>query len=232
MNTDKVKSIDELLNLSDKISYINADVSTQEGVDSIKNAIDTKWGAEFDGIFHLAGVGTFSDEYDSEKHFFKDESSENFNEYFAPKVNGTYNLASIIDKDKLFVVFGSINGYFGGTGYSAYSGANSFIIKFIDKLVEQGYNNCYCMSWSAWSDIGMSKNNMYINAIREKGYIPLMGTQALYSMFAVLRTDIHNVYIGLNSDNYNIRKEMYQKPELHIDTVLFYRSYIEETAKK
>ncbi len=232
MTADKAKNINELLELNDKVSYISADISTEAGIDIIKNAIESKWNSKFDGIFHLAGVGTFSDEYDSEKHFFRDESIETFNEYFAPKVKGTCNLVNLLEKDTLFVVFGSINAYFGGTGYSAYSGANSFISKYVDSLIEQGYNNCYCMSWSAWSDIGMSQNNMYINAIREKGYIPLMRTQALYSMLAILRTDIHNVYIGLNFESYNIRREMRKKEDLHIETVLFYRSHIAESVRR
>ena len=59
-----------------------------------------------------------------------------------------------------------------------------------------------------------------------------MRTQALYSMLAILRTDIHNVYIGLNFESYNIRREMRKKEDLHIETVLFYRSHIAESVRR
>ena len=66
----------------------------------------------------------------------------------------------------------------------------------------------------------MSEHSMFTHAILEKGFIPLMATQGLYSMLAVLRTDITNTYIGLDSSNYNICKKIYNKDEYQLKSTM------------
>lgn len=221
----------KLLQMNSKTAYLDADISTEEGMERLRKDLDTRWNTNFDGIFHLAGVGTFSGNYDSEKHFCRRETEQAYEEAFAPKVTGTYHLSKLLKKNTLFVCFGSVNGYFGGVGYSAYSGANSFMSLYVEELVKQGYNRCYCMNWSAWNDIGMSKNSMFVNAIMEKGFLPLLGSQAVYSMFALLRTDISNSYIGLDISNYNISKKMRRKESLELIATLFCNQENEECAQ-
>lgn len=213
-----------------KVDYVDANITTEEGLEKLKKTIDEKWNGEVDGIFHLAGVGTFSSDYDSLEHYCRKE--EDYESFFAPKVNGTIQLSKLLNKDTLFVVFGSVNGYFGGAGFSAYSASNSFLSSYTNKLKQRGYQHCYCLNWSAWNDIGMSKDSVFGNLIAEKGFIPLSVTQALNSMFAALQTNEKNLYIGLDGFNHHISRKIYQKDELELQSTLFFEKGNEEVVEK
>ena len=212
--------------LNPNVCYVDANITTEEGLEKLKKTIDEKWNGEVDGIFHLAGVGTFSSDYDSSEHYCRKE--EDYDSFFAPKVNGTIQLSKLLNKDTLFVVFGSVNGYFGGAGFSAYSAANSFLSSYTNELKKRGYHHCYCLNWSAWNDIGMSRDSVFVNLIAEKGFIPLTVIQALYSMFAVLQTNESNLYIGLDGFNRHISHKIYHKDELELQSTLFLEKGSEE----
>lgn len=221
LDVKRKEALQKLSEINSKVSYIAADISTVNGLEKLEKIIDEKWNGVFDGIFHLAGVGTFSGDHNSFEHYCQRESKEDYERYFVPKVKGTINLATLLKKETLFVNFGSVNGYFGGAGFSAYSAANSFLSSYTNSLLNKGYDNCYCLNWSAWKDIGMSKDSVFENVIADKGFIPLTGTQAIHSMLAVLKTNERNVYIGLDAKNRNICSKVYNKEGLGLVSTLF-----------
>ncbi|WP_121639835.1 non-ribosomal peptide synthetase [Virgibacillus sp. Bac330] len=221
LDEKKKNTIRRLSQMNDKVSYVALDISTVTGLNKLEDIITDKWKGNLDGIFHLAGVGTFSGDHDSFESYCQRETIENYEKFFAPKVYGTIQLAKLLKKDTLFVSFGSVNGFFGGSGFSAYSAANSFMSAYTTNLINKGYKNCYCLNWSAWDGIGMSQDNIFTNVISEKGFIPLPGMLATYSMFAVLRTEERNVYIGLDPLNTHIKSKVYHKEELELTSTLF-----------
>src|SRR5690625_3655798 len=221
LDEKKKKAIRKLLQMSAKVSYIATDISTIEGIKKLEEITFKKWEGNIDGIFHLAGAGAFSGDNDSFEHYCQRETKENYEKFLEAKMHGTIHLEKLLKKETLFVSFGSVNGFFGGSGFSAYSAANSFLSAYTNHLINKGYENCYCLNWSAWNGIGMSEDNIFTSAITEKGFIPLTGTQATHSMFAVLRTEERNVYIGLDAFNSHIYSKVYRKEGLELTSTLF-----------
>src|SRR5206468_4332607 len=110
--------------------YRALDVMDHDGLEGAVAAAEAAWQRPLDGIFHLAGEGNLEYHWTvSERHRVASETRQTFEMMFAAKVYGTLALCRLLaDRPRsLFVTFSSVNGLFGGSTFSAYSAASSFL---------------------------------------------------------------------------------------------------------
>ncbi|HDT6612198.1 TPA: amino acid adenylation domain-containing protein [Bacillus paranthracis] len=224
-------SLEELQGFSKDVHYIDGDLSDAAFVASISAKVEEIWGTELDGILHLAGAGNLEEHWSKiDSHWCTTESKAYYEEMFAAKVFGTVNLFQLIEgkKDALFLHFSSVNSYFGGASFTAYAAANNFQDTFCQYVSNQGYKNAICINWSMWYDIGMSRNNTNNELMAEKGFLLLPMKQAVYSLLAVLRTGVNNIFVGLDASKSNIRKSMKQKKELGLKAIVYHTDEVSD----
>ncbi|HMB89798.1 MAG TPA: SDR family NAD(P)-dependent oxidoreductase, partial [Rhodothermales bacterium] len=107
-------------------------------------------------------------------------------ETLAPKVDGLRHLLDVLDPQhlRLLVAFGSIIGRMGLPGEAHYALANEQLRQLVDGY-QQAHPACRCLTieWSIWSEVGMGARLGSIDALRQRGIIPIPPEQGL----AILR---------------------------------------------
>jgi acyl carrier protein len=106
----------------------------------------------------------------------------------------------------LFVSFSSVNGFMGGYGVSAYAAANAFLESFSDYQRASTRLSAYCISWSLWDDVGMSRGYVMKDAARGRGFCAISARQGMSSLLAVLQRPPGHTLVGLDGSNLHIRR--------------------------
>jgi acyl carrier protein len=106
----------------------------------------------------------------------------------------------------LFVSFSSVNGFMGGYGVSAYAAANSLLEAFSEFQRESTHVNAYCVSFSLWDDVGMSRGYVMKDAARGRGFYAISARQGLSSLLAVLQRPPGHLFVGLDGSNLHVRR--------------------------
>lgn len=147
---EKVKRLQELNQLSSRVSYYNVDISDADAVKKMAEDLEREYGA-VNGIVHAAGV--LDNQYFD---FINNMSPVNTRILFASKICGIENIYEAFRNRKLDFVWvtSSISGVVGGLGFGAYAAANSFIDFFI------AANNEELKNWTsvAFSELSVTEN--------------------------------------------------------------------------
>lgn len=153
ISAQKQAVFDSIRETGAQLLYIKADIAKAEDVADMVQQTKAEFGS-IDGIIHSAGV--LRDSYIGSKR------SQDMEEVFAPKLNGTLNLDDQTRDEDLdfFVVFSSMAAVGGNIGQSDYAYANYFMDAFTESrelLREKGERKGKSMSfnWSIWADGGM-----------------------------------------------------------------------------
>jgi len=196
----------------------------------IKNT-EKAWGETLSGIIHLAGEANMDYHQDSlDTHHLVNEQLAVYEKLFHAKVYGTFVLMELIKEyqDALLISFSSVNSFFGGSGFGAYSSANSFL----DALTHYYYKQqkAYCFNWSMWEGMGMSRGNVMKDAVLAKGFHGLSLQQGLKSFLVGMELGTDQLIIGLDPDNRIIKSHMEEVP-LPEQSMTIYYTLKEETDK-
>ena len=138
---------------SERIIYMQADVSKLSEVEHVISEIKLKWGA-LNGIIHSAGI--------NQDAFILKQDTNNLQSVLKAKVQGTLNLhqASTTEPLKFFILFSSIASVFGNSGQSNYAFANGFMDDFANYRQDQ-HKQGICsgktisINWPLWQEGGM-----------------------------------------------------------------------------
>lgn len=202
---EKCIRFEELLDYGE-VEYLHADLGNFE---ELKRTVDEyeKHNEAIEGVIHLAGASMDTYWKDLKVHEIEEESLEEFERIFTPKVYGTLNLCHLFEDRKEFsmILFSSVNGYFGGTSFGAYSAASSFMNSLVDFIKANTAYHCKCISWSTWKQIGMNKENPYPEVSENKGFRCLTAEVAIQLFQIALEIEAHNITVGLDIENDNIK---------------------------
>jgi acyl-CoA synthetase (AMP-forming)/AMP-acid ligase II/NAD(P)-dependent dehydrogenase (short-subunit alcohol dehydrogenase family) len=208
-DSEKAQRLSQLSELGD-VRYEVADVAHHAALKDIVESAEATWGSQLDCILHLAAESPDLRWQDIEQHSLVRESARAFEEMYRAKVYGTWALEMLM-RDRIgthLVLFSSVNGYFGGAGFAAYSSANSFLDGFADYWSKQCGRRVHCLAWSMWDDIGISKSTQpaMIAAANHRGFQRISSDEGLNLFIsAMIRTE-HRLLLGLDSDNDEILK--------------------------
>ncbi|MEV4754497.1 SDR family NAD(P)-dependent oxidoreductase [Micromonospora sp. NPDC049559] len=188
------------------VLYHQADVAEAPAVQAAVTAAEARWGRALDGVLHLAGADISRNWRHPEDHLLSNEDPIEFRRLFRAKVAGTRSLARVLHDrpDASLLLFSSLNGHFGGTGFGAYASASAFLPAFAEYWRRQGRKG-QCLSWSLWSDTtGSGVRNA---ALTRLGFRPLAAEQALDLLVSAMAATVPHILIGLDGNNAHIARE-------------------------
>jgi acyl carrier protein len=105
------------------------------------------------------------------------------------------------------VLFGSVNGEFGGHSFGAYSAANSFLAGFADHWHRERHRAVRCLAWSMWTGVGMNRTQPTA-AARHRGFRSIEPADGLRLFLAAVAMPYHYLLVGLDLTNPAIVDEL------------------------
>ncbi|MFU0242972.1 SDR family NAD(P)-dependent oxidoreductase, partial [Streptomyces scabiei] len=143
-----------------EVAYERLDVADADAVGAAIAAAEQRWGRTLDGVLHLAAADPTGQWADLDRHLIVNESPEVYAEQYRAKVEGTLALARALEDrpDASLVLFGSVNGEFGGHSFGAYATASSFLAGFAEHWHHDRGRRVHCLAWSQWTGVGMNRD--------------------------------------------------------------------------
>ncbi|MCR8984752.1 amino acid adenylation domain-containing protein [Brevibacillus laterosporus] len=181
----KLTAIQEIERMGSEILYYQADVSKEADLQYVLEDLRTSFG-RIDGIIHSAGLPGDG--------FIIRKEPEEFSAVLAPKVQGTWLLDKLTEKDQLdfFVLFSSGTSLFGSAGQADYTAANAYLDSFADYRRKQN-KPVITINWTAWKETGMA----FEAGNDENGiFVPLSTALAVDAFQKVMSKKISRVFIG------------------------------------
>ncbi|MGE6631997.1 amino acid adenylation domain-containing protein [Bacillus sp. NPDC077027] len=210
LDTDEPKqaAYQQLQSLGNVI-YQQADVTNLEQVEQAIYEAEKHWGQSLRGVFHLAGAGNVSEHFQHyEKYTLAHTTEEDFMNELSGKADGAWVLQEAFKHDPTaaLVFFGSVNGFFGGTTFGAYSAANSFLDGLAHTLTYNEGRRAICLNFSMWDNIGLSKGHTGAAMTVQKGFQLIGKKQGIYSLCFGVRLHEAHLFIGLEQTNQEIAR--------------------------
>ena len=199
---------DRLARYGARFAYASLDVCDGEGMRALIEDRQRQWGVPLRQVFHLAGT--------LRAEAISSEDCEAFLASMHAKSLGAVVLHEMLQShaEVEIIHFGSINGFFGGAGLSAYAASNSFLDAIVAHRRSQG-GAASCLSWSMWEGIGMSREHDMSSAMSTQdlkslaamsGYAILDAAQGIDSFGVAFACGRPSVLIGVDSSNPNIAR--------------------------
>ncbi|MFI8930076.1 SDR family NAD(P)-dependent oxidoreductase [Streptomyces sp. NPDC053474] len=191
------------------VVYEQLDITDEAALEAAVAAAEARWGRPLDGALHLAGANPTGQWADLEQHTVAAESEETYAAQYGAKVAGTLAVARVLltRPDASLVLFGSVNGEFGGHSFGAYSAANGFLVGFADHWHHERRRTVHCLAWSMWSGIGMNQNQSDAPA-RSRGFRSINASDGLRLFTESIVTPHHYLIVGLDLGNPAIVDEL------------------------
>lgn len=211
---------------ADAVVYEQVDVADADALEKAIVTAEERWGRPLDGVLHLAAADPTGQWVDLERHTIARESAETYAQQYRAKVTGTLAVARALENrpQAPLVLFGSVNGEFGGHSFGAYSAANSFLTGFTDYWHHERRRPVHCLAWSLWTGVGMNSGQPTA-AAENRGFRALDPESGLRLFLDALALPDPYLVIGLDADNPHIVEE-FAAQRLRVSEVLV--AYVSE----
>lgn len=189
------------------VRYAALDVTDTAALGELVARAEREWGVPLDGVIHLAGVFT--------ERPMLEESLETFWASLAPKVAGTWALQQLLETrpGASFIHFSSVIGVFGGANVGAYAAANSFQEGFAKSRGLAGAGKHYCLNWSMWDELGMSRGYPMKELFLARGNHLIRPDQGRAAWVAALGRGPGQTLIGIDSSRPFVRRYIVDSPQ-------------------
>ncbi|WLW69934.1 amino acid adenylation domain-containing protein [Bacillus safensis] len=221
---EKKEAFSQLKDVGDVI-YIQADVTNLRDVEQAIYEAEKHFGQSIRGVLHLAGAGNVSEHFQqADKYTLAHTSEEDFTKEMSGKADGAWVLQEAFKYDPTvpLVFFGSVNGFFGGTTFGAYSAANSFLDGLAHALTFQEGRRAISLNFSMWDNLGLSKGHTGAALTVRKGFQLIGKKQGLHSLCLGVRLNEAHLFIGLDEANPDIAGYLQPAPIPVFEKKLFY----------
>ena len=199
--SERIRAYQTLEEHGGEIAYEAIDICDVAQLQHVVDQFKSRWKCDLDGVLHLAGT--------YQERLLVEETRDSFAETLRPKVLGTWALHQLL-KDQphsVFISFSSVNGFFGGISAGAYAAANGFMDVFSHyQRTSKDLVRSYCLAWSLWDEVGMSRGYQMKDLSRARGYYPISAEQGIYSLLAGLHDNQAHLIVGLDGSNPRIQR--------------------------
>lgn len=204
-STDAGESLADLRLLGD-VRYTAADVADPGALEAAVAAAEQKWQRPLDLIVHLAGTPVAPQWADLTAHEVGRETVSWMRRMLRPKLAGGHAIEAILGSrpDTAVVLFSSVNGFFGGTGFGAYAAANAAVDGFGQRWAAQG-RTVRCLAWTMWGGPGMNDGSPVVPAARRRGLQLLDRSDGAALFLAALHHPASYLFLGADPDNPHIK---------------------------
>jgi acyl-CoA synthetase (AMP-forming)/AMP-acid ligase II/NADP-dependent 3-hydroxy acid dehydrogenase YdfG/acyl carrier protein len=191
------------------VDYHRADVADGRAIEAAVAAAEQRSGRPLAGVLHLAAADPTGQWDDAERHTIVAETAATYTAQYHAKVRGTLALAEVLESrpEASLVLFGSVNGEFGGHSFGAYATANSFLDGFAEHWHHDRGRRVQCLAWSVWSDTGMNQGRS-TTAAEHGGFRPIDREHGLRLFLEAWARPEPHVIIGLDLTNPAIIEEL------------------------
>ncbi len=190
-----IRIIHEIEKNGSEVIYYSANVSKFNEMKIVIEDINKLYG-KIDGVMHCAGVAGDG--------FIIKKDKEAFDKVIEPKVQGTWILDKLTEKNNLdfFIMFSSITSLLGGLGQGDYTSANSYMDSFSAHRNKKG-KRTIVINWPAWKEVGMAVDYGVDESQNTLKAIPT--NIAIMALKEILAKGIQRIIIG--ELNYDVIRE-------------------------
>ncbi|RAG85059.1 peptide synthetase [Streptacidiphilus pinicola] len=205
-----------------EVCYAQLDITDADALQAATEAAEQRWGRPLDGVLHLAAADPTGQWADLDRHTVVHETADGYAAQYRAKVGGTLALAGLLQTRPAasLVLFGSVNGEFGGHSFGAYAAANSFLAGFAEHWHRTGRRG-QCIAWSQWSGVGMNQGRSSA-AAEHRGFRTIDPDTGLRLFLDALALEQPYVIAGLDAANPAIVAELVPEQLRVTEAVLAY----------
>jgi acyl transferase domain-containing protein/NAD(P)H-dependent flavin oxidoreductase YrpB (nitropropane dioxygenase family)/acyl carrier protein len=130
------------------VDYISCDVRDSDAFTRTLAEIESRHGP-IEAVIHGAGV--------LEDKYLIDKTAESFDRVYQTKIHPLLVMAKRLQPQnlKMFVLFGSVSGFFGNPGQGDYAAANEAMNRIARRLRHLWRAKIVALNWGPWSGVGM-----------------------------------------------------------------------------
>jgi len=214
--SQRIEALSALEPLGGAVAYEAVDICDQNRLREVIQRAKARWGCALDGVIHLAGV--------FQERVLTEETRGGLAAALHAKMTGTWILHQLLTEQQptgVFISFSSVNGFFGGATAGAYAAASSFLDIFAQYQQQRSSLQYYCLAWSMWDEVGMSRGYQMKNLTRLRGYYIITPQQGLHTLLASLHREQAHLLVGLDRANPNIRRYLETKPDALLELTAY-----------
>lgn len=217
----------DMHNQSDKITYIQADVTDRNQTERMIQLVKEQFG-QINGVIHCAGK--------IKDVFSRNNTLEDAKEVMNPKMEGVKNLYEFLSQDKLdFVVYcSSTTAEMGNVGQSVYGYANSFLDHFAAYQQKEN-QGIVSINWPYWKDGGMQADQAALEAIEKQiGITSLQTENGLKALEDALAYGIPQILViqGMKERIIKMMEEKNKAAQFVIKEAMIQKAVVQKEAAK
>ncbi|MBG9792898.1 hypothetical protein ABD76_10515, partial [Paenibacillus dendritiformis] len=195
------REMEQLCEQGDRgIAYETADLCNYAELCRLVKQYEERFNQPLAGILHFAGT--------IEEQMLADMPLPQLEAQYEAKVYGTFNLHRLVADipDALFVLTSSARTIESGMTIGSYCAANGFAEQFSLYQRRTSRVRSFCLSWSLWDEVGMSRNTAVKHALSTQGYRLIDPVKGVLSFLAALKMNRPTLFIGIDAANPHIQQ--------------------------
>ncbi|MFJ7241818.1 SDR family NAD(P)-dependent oxidoreductase [Streptomyces olivaceus] len=196
----------EVLSAVGEVRYRAADVADPDALARAVAEAEASWGCGLDLVLHLAGAAVAEQWESLSEHDLRTESAQWLARMLRPKAGGCVAVEGLLATrpDTAVVLFSSVNGVFGGTGFGAYAAANAVLDGWAQRWAATG-RRAQSLAWSMWDGPGMNQGSPLVAAARHRGLTLIDPTRGTLALLGALHAGPVHLLIGADPANEQIK---------------------------
>lgn len=205
LGTEAREALD-VLSAVGEVRYRVADVADPVTLAGAVAEAEAAWGRDLDLVLHLAGAAVAEQWESLSDHDLRTESTRWLTGMLRPKAGGCVAVDGLLATrpDTAVVLFSSVNGLFGGTGFGAYAAANAVLDGWAQRWAASG-RRAQSLAWSMWDGPGMNQGSPLVAAARHRGLTLIGPTRGTLAMLGALHAGPVHLLIGADPANEQIK---------------------------
>lgn len=192
-----------------EVRYRAVDVGDAAALAAAVAAAEHDWGSTLDLVVQLAGEPVAPQWKDLAAHGLARETLPWLRAMLRPKLDGGASLDALLGDrpGTAAVVFSSVNGFLGGSGFGAYAAANAAADAYAHRWAARGHAT-RCIAWSNWAGPGMNEGSPLVAAARHRGLQLIEPAEGLAMLLSALNQPRPYLIAGADPANPHLKASL------------------------